>query len=136
MKNICTDMPRRRQAGFTLIELMVIAAVIGILASIAYPSYQNYVLRSHRAAAQSEMMAIANHQQQFFLANRQYAANLTALNYTIPPDVSARYTCATTASNNATPPTFAVACTAIGAQASDGNLGLSGAGVKTPASKW
>jgi type IV pilus assembly protein PilE len=40
------------------------------------PSYQEYVKRGHRAAAQSEMMDIANRQQQFFLANRSYATTL------------------------------------------------------------
>jgi len=136
MDTICTCAPHRRQAGFTLIELMIAVVIIGILASIAYPSYLSYVQRGHRAAAQSEMMDIANRQQQFFLANRRYATSLAELNYTLPSDVSARYTAAVNTNNAATPPVFAIQFSATGAQASDGNLGLNSAGQKTPEAKW
>ncbi len=47
------------QRGFTLIEVMIVVVVIGILASIAYPSYIEYVLRSHRNAAQSCLMEMS-----------------------------------------------------------------------------
>lgn len=124
------------QSGFTLIELMITVAIVAILASIAYPSYTQYVIRGHRAAAQTEMMDIANRQQQFFLANRQYATTLSALSYSLPSDVGARYTPGIDAKNDTSPPNFTITFTATGAQASDGNLTLNSQGVKTPAAKW
>lgn len=128
-----------KQNGFTLIELMITVVIIGILATIALPAYQEYVKRGHRAAAQSEMMDIANREQQFFLANRSYATTLAGLSYTLPASVGARYTAAIAANNAATPPNFTITFTATGAQATDGNLTLNSAGVKTragDAAKW
>lgn len=123
--------------GFTLIELMITVAVVAILAAVAFPSYQQYVIRGKRAAAQSEMMDIANRQQQFLLANRSYAskATLEASGYALPTEVSANYTYDITIGAGATP-SFTITFTATGSQASDGPLSLTSAGVKTPASKW
>ncbi|MBD1571832.1 type IV pilin protein [Vibrio sp. S17_S38] len=47
-----------RQKGMTLIELLIVIAIIGILTSIAYPSYQEHILKSHRATAMADMMKI------------------------------------------------------------------------------
>ncbi len=54
-----------KQFGFTFVELMITVAIIGILVAIALPSYRQYILRGNRAAAQAEMMDIANREQQF-----------------------------------------------------------------------
>lgn len=118
--------------GFTLIELMIVVALVAILAAVALPSYQEQIRRGNRAAAQSEMMDIANREQQFFLANRQYSNALCV----IPSEINGKYTCAIAVDNDATPPTFAITFTATGSQAVDGNLGLNSLGVKTPAGKW
>jgi type IV pilus assembly protein PilE len=122
--------------GFTLIELMIVVAIIAILATIAYPSYVEHIRRGHRAAAQTEMMEIANRDQQFFLANRAYTDDLTALSYALPADVAARYTATIAANNAATPPTFVITFTAQGAQVADGDLTLNSQGVKSPPAKW
>lgn len=125
-----------KQNGFTLVELLITMAIIAILTTIAVPAYQQYVMRGHRAAAQAEMMEIANRQQQFFLANRGYAGTLAAMGYELPTAVAARYTPDLVAENDETPPTFTITLTAKGSQTDDGDLTLNNEGVKTPAEKW
>lgn len=65
--------------GFTLMELMITVAIVGILAGIAYPSYTEFVLRSNRSEAQGELMLFANLQEQVFVDRRAYAGNMTGL---------------------------------------------------------
>ena len=119
-----------RQSGFTLVELVIVMAIVAILAAVAFPAYQEQVRKSNRAAAQSEMMDIANRQQQFFLANRSYADSLDGLSYALPDEVSERYDTAIDVDNDATPPTYAITFTAKDTQASDGDLTLDSEGVK------
>lgn len=129
---------QKTSRGFTLIELMITVAIIGILASIAFPSYTQYIIRSNRVAAQSAMMDIANRQQQFLLADRQYAdkGTLVASGYVLPDEVSAKYDYDIDVENDASPPNFTIIFSPTGSQAVDGDLTLDSDGVKTPADKW
>jgi len=74
--------------GFTLIELMVTVAVVGILSAIAYPSYQNAIIKNRRASAQAHLADIAQREQQYLIDNRSYTDSLTTLSVTTPTDVS------------------------------------------------
>jgi len=74
--------------GFTLIELMITIAVVGILASIAYPSYTEYLLRSHRTEAQRELIRLANMQEQFFVDRRIYTNDMILLGMSANPYIT------------------------------------------------
>jgi type IV pilus assembly protein PilE len=64
---------KKVQKGFTLIELMVVVAVIGILATIGLPAYQDYVKRAKATAATSELADMRIRMEQFFQDNKTYA---------------------------------------------------------------
>lgn len=120
-------------AGFTLIELMIVVAVIGVLAMIVYPSYQDYVRRANRSAAQQTMLDVTAKQEQYLTDRRSYTADLTALQVSVPADVTQHYT-VTIADVVASPPSYNVVATPISAmQLRDacGTLTLSSAGVKS-----
>ena len=70
-----------QQRGITMMELLIVVAIISIIAAVAYPSYTQFVVRSKRAVASGMLMSIADRQQQFFMDNKRYAGTLTSLGY-------------------------------------------------------
>lgn len=134
--NLFGQSKRRSVAGFTLIELMIVVAVIGILAAIAMPSYRDYVRRGNRAEAQAALMDLAQREQQYFLDARSYANSLTALNATVSDSVTRNYGAPSFSVVAGTPPTFSISFTPTGDQANDacGTLGIDNAGNKTASS--
>lgn len=122
-----------RPAGFSLIELMIVVAIIGILASIAWPNYQEYIRKTNRTAAKSFLMEVMQRQQQYLLDARSYAATLTDLGMTVPADVSKNYDILAF-TIVASPPSVTVTADAKGDQAVDGDLSISSTGATT--GKW
>ena len=140
---------RSRHRGFTLIELLIALAVVAILVRIAFPSYQAYIVRSSRQAAQSELVALANAQEKIFLNSSAYSSSVTG-NYTGQSGgglgVTATTTCTTAGRSKDCRYTFSVAATATTftltgtpvagtPQEADGNLTITEAGQRTWGSK-
>ncbi len=67
-----------RSSGFTLIEMMIVVAVIGILAAIAYPSYQEHVRKARRADAQTALLELAQFMERHYTANGKYLTDANA----------------------------------------------------------
>lgn len=76
----------KKIVGFTLIEMMIVVAIIGILTAIAYPSYVDYLYKGSRAEAMASLLDIANRQEQFYADNHQYATSLSDLGVTNKSD--------------------------------------------------
>ena len=123
----------KQARGFTLIELMIVVAIVAILAAVAFPSYQQYTLRGHRSDAQQVMMDIAQRQGQVLVDNRAYATTIAATGASIPATVAARYDLALVTAGP--PPSFTITATpkAGSGQEKDscGTLTLDSAGAKS-----
>ena len=132
---------KHRTRGFTLIEVMITVAIIGVLAAIAYPSYADYVRRGKRAVAQSALMDLASREQTYILDRRTYTNATGTLGFVVPSEIASDYTftfptgCARCYDAVATPLFFTIQATPSAALAAKGELTLTldDTGVRTPA---
>jgi type IV pilus assembly protein PilE len=124
----------KNKLGFTLVELMITVAVIGILAAIAIPNYQQYVLRGNRSDAKAILMETAQFMERYYTTNNTYVG-ATVLSAVSPKGASAtskKYDITFSAGPTATSFTLQAATTGSQDNDSCGDLTISNTGAQTP----
>lgn len=113
----------KQQYGFTLMELLIAVAVVGILSAIAIPSYQAQMRQGYRSDAITEMQRILTAQERYYMNNKTYTADLTDLGFGADPYVIDRYSiAASTCSGTAIGLCVEITATATGNQVDDGDI--------------
>jgi type IV pilus assembly protein PilE len=79
---------RRRAAGFTMLEVMIVTAIVAILAAIALPNYADYVTRGKITEATTGLSDLRQRYEQFFLDNRSYAGGCVQLKPLVQPNLA------------------------------------------------
>lgn len=122
----------KKYNGFTLIELMVVVAIIGVISAIAFPSYNSYMNKSRRADAKVGLQKLADKQERFYLQNNTYTSVFTSAGLNTSTTSEEGYY--TFAVDSASVSGFSMTATAVGIQANDidcATLTLSSTSLKT-----
>lgn len=130
--------PQQRESGFTLIEVLIVVAIVGVLAAIALPSYSRYVARSQRADARAQLLQAAQYMNKFYAANDSYSVarngNAVALPATlqISPASGARLYQLDTVNSTFAATTFQLVFQPVNSMSNDpcGSLTLDNTGAK------
>lgn len=126
---------QKKIGGFTLVELMIVVVIVSILAAIAIPSYQSFVLESKRTEGTAALMRIMDMQERYYTNQfpPSYTTDLTALGFSASPTVteSGYYSISAAACGGGITSCVILTATAQAEMAADGNLTLNSQGVRT-----
>jgi type IV pilus assembly protein PilE len=122
----------RKLAGFTLIELMIVVAIVAILSAIAIPAYQKQIMQSRRTSAKTALFDLSGREEKYYAANNYYPASLASAGYAVAAGVTAlqvpnstnedyySVSIAVVAAAGATPASYTATATPVGTQKNDG----------------
>ena len=128
----------RADRGFTLMELMIVVVIVGILAAIADPSYQQYSRETKRSDAHAALLRIATLEEKFFSNNNTYTTSTTALGYGANPAVSNEGFWAVTVTSGNLASAYSLSAVPAGGHvdADCAAITLTSAGLRGPAACW
>ncbi|MFZ2305732.1 MAG: type IV pilin protein [Rhodoferax sp.] len=122
-----------RQSGFTLIEVMIVVAIVGILSAIALPSYRSYIERGDRASARAALLEAQQFMERFYATNNRFTTDVACTTspalparFTNVPENSPRYSLAVVSDCNS----YTLTATPLQTVSSCTNLTLTNTGVK------
>lgn len=128
-----------KQRGFTLIEVMIVVVIVGILASIAYPSYRNYVLKANRAEGAAHILRILQAQERHYSQNMTYTTALSDLQIDASSETG-KYSISTAGMTACNGRTIAqcvnVTATAATTDPICNTMSMDSRGTKTPTACW